>query len=270
MIEYKVLESTTDKESIKAGLKVLFSDSFNKELSEDLWYHIIQSSPFESSLLVVALDGNKVVGCSNMIPQKLNTSQGVLDYFLFTTSIVDMNYRSKGVYLELIKLMKVRLKESGKKFIFAFPNKKAAPIITSSFFGFKKITEFSLVNLNLLQSLSAISVEKSILIDDDFLSWRLSHNEYFLTKTEEFTLLCKAYESELDVLEVFDQPKETALLEKFLDYKEIEEFNGFNISSDRIQAEGSLVNPLIAVMYSDDKAMYDLNIDVSLLAWDVI
>ena len=201
MIEYKILTSYEEKELIKKSFFDLFSTVYEKNLDKKLWEHQILNSPYNCTLLFVAMDGNKVVGSALMILQKCLIDEIEYNYFLFTTSAILKEYRSRGIYPEILKLQKEYSKQNNVDFIFAFPNKLAYPVL-KLFARFKDLEKIDLVKSS-FENINFEKIENNLLIDENFFNWRFEHKDYLFHKFNDKVIIYKEFDDCYDILAVY-------------------------------------------------------------------
>ena len=268
MIRYQVLTSVEAKDIYRERFSHLFEMVFNRQLGGAEWSHLVTDAPYGTGRLIVAIDGDRLVGTANLIPQKLGWGTLEWDYFLLTTSMVDPDYRKEGVYAETINLVKQVADDIGGKFILAFPNPKALPLLTR-FFGFKSIMSVPLVTMRDSDELKTLKADVSIKLDLPFWAWRLSHRDYFIVRQENQVLICKEYQGVIDILEVLDTGAGQVLPR--LPERTVNLVNAI-CPANRLKSEaGTRTLTTLNATYLPLKAGVDLaGIDISLLMWDVI
>ena len=201
MIDYKIVILPAEKQILKTDFQEFFKSVYNQELGDSNWEHQFLHSPYEDSALFLAFDNNQIVGSALMIPQKYLMDDSTGTYYLWTTSAVSKDYRSQGVYAELLKMQRTYAKENKKDFIFAFPNKLAYPVV-KLFGGFKDIYKTDLVKAT-IADLDLSTIENSLIIDNDFAKWRFEHKAYLFYALNEHIVISKKFEDTLDVLAIY-------------------------------------------------------------------
>ena len=106
MIEYKIVSDPVSKQKLKKEFQSFFNRVYDRELNDTAWEHQFVHSPYEDSALFLALDNGKIVGSALMIPQRFSTKKFKGTYYLWTTSAIEKEYRSKGLYAELLKMQR--------------------------------------------------------------------------------------------------------------------------------------------------------------------
>ncbi len=201
MIEYKIVADKTSKQKLKEGFQSFFKTVYDRELNDSAWEHQFVNSPYEDSALFLAFDNDKIIGSALMIPQRFFTQGVEGTYYLWTTSAIKKEYRSQGVYAELLKMQREYAKDNKKDFIFAFPNKLAYPVV-KLFGGFKDLYKTDLVETT-INMLDLDHIENSIVIDKDFFQWRFEHKNYLFYELEDHIIISKKFENTLDILAVY-------------------------------------------------------------------
>jgi len=203
MIKYKILLTPQEKQKIKKEFQDFFKEVYNQSLSEDNWEHQFIHSPYDDSPLILALYDNKIIGSALMIAQKFSTIEDKGLYYLWTTSAIAKEYRSKGIYAELLSKQREYAEKTHKSFIFAFPNKLAYPVV-KLFGGFKDLVKTDLVKTTLSQ-IDFSKTFNTLLIDQSFFDWRFEHKSYLFYMYENSVIVAKKYEDTLDVLAIYPQ-----------------------------------------------------------------
>ncbi len=203
MIEYKIVADPVSKQKLKEEFQSFFNRVYDRELNDTAWEHQFVHSPYEDSALFLALDDGKIVGSALMIPQRFSTEKFEGNYYLWTTSAIQKEYRSKGLYAELLKMQREYAKDHKKDFIFAFPNKLAYPVV-KLFGGFKDLYKVDLVKAT-IDDLKLENIQNSLLIDNAFFKWRFEHKEYLFYKLDNHIIISKKFEDTLDILAVYQE-----------------------------------------------------------------
>lgn len=203
MIEYKILTTSKEKEIIKKSFFDLFSTVYKKNLDEKLWQHQILNSPYYCTPLFVAMDSHKVVGSALMILHKCLIDGNEYNYFLFTTSAILKEYRSKGIYPELLRLQKEYSKQKNIDFILAFPNKLAYPAL-KLFARFKDFKKNILVKTS-LENINFEKIDNSLVIDKSFFKWRFEHKNYLFYVINDKVIIYKEFGDYYDVLAIYEK-----------------------------------------------------------------
>lgn len=202
-IVYKVLLEVKEKEAIKNEFQNFFASIYDQILSDTLWEHQFLHSPYDDSPLFLVFDDDKIIGSALMIAQRFSTIEDEGSYYLWTTSAIVKEYRSKGIYAELLSKQREYAEKTHKSFIFAFPNKLAYPVV-KLFGGFKDLVKTNLVKTTLSQ-IDFSKTYNTLLIDQSFFDWRFEHKSYLFYMYENSVIVAKKYEDTLDVLAIYPQ-----------------------------------------------------------------
>jgi GNAT superfamily N-acetyltransferase len=270
VIRYLVLRSADEKRTWQGEVTSFFERVFGRPLPAPDYQHFVVRSPYEEGYCLLALDGERVVGTANLIPQRLASGGDRVPYLLFTTSAVDPAHRRQGIYLDLMRLLIEEARGAGQRFILAFPNQMALLPLTR-LGGFKLIRSHAIVQgrLERLGALRPVERERSVALDERFLRWRLEHRAYFAARRGELTLICKRHLDATDVVEVLG-PDPGAAVEA-LPQGELGE-GDVNLLDSRCTApEGGEPSVRLHVTWrplSEDVGVSA--IDVSLLMWDIV
>lgn len=201
MIEYKIVTDSKSKQEFKKDFQLFFASIYGRALTDIDWEHQFIHSPYEDSALFLALDNGKIVGSALMIPQKFSTALIEGFYYLWTTSAIAKEYRSQGLYAQILKMQREYAHKNNKDFIFAFPNKLAYPVV-KLFGGFKDLYKTNLVRTT-IDALDLASNDNSLVIDNQFFKWRFEHKDYFFYELNNNILITKKFENSLDVLAIY-------------------------------------------------------------------
>ena len=201
MIKY--LANKTDKNFYKESIKKLFFKEYNKDLTDEIWNFL--NGYNNKSIMVVYLDGINVVGMANLIHNYHTFNQKSFEYFLFTTSIVSQEFRRKGIYTLIMLEIRKHLESSNSEFILAYPNELALPIITSPLYRFKIVSNFSLRVLNDISDIKSCDIRNFAKLSKSFIKWRFSKYNYYLLNHLGKILLCKDFNDQIDVIELFNE-----------------------------------------------------------------
>ena len=219
MINYRILCDARSKNKVKNEFLHFFYNVYLKVLYENIWEHQFINSPYNDSPLFLAFDGEKIVGSALMIKQKLSIDDKIFDYYLFTTSAVDKEYRSKGIYLELLNMQKNYAKDTKKDFILAFPNKIAYNAL-KIFGGFKDISKDKIIKTN-IDNINLSSFCNNILEDEKFIKWRFEHKDYSFIKLDNNILVVKKFEDSFDLLSTLKATNNFIPSNKFISFDEL-------------------------------------------------
>lgn len=201
MIHYQIVTTSESKQNLKNDFQTFFKRVYERDLSDENWEHQFLHSPYEDSALFLAFDNERIVGSALMIPQKYLTNESNGSYYLWTTSAVAKEYRSKGVYAELLTMQREYTSKNKKDFIFAFPNKLAYPVV-KLFGGFKDLYKTDLAETS-IEMLDLKNIENSLVIDKDFFEWRFEHKNYLFYVVDNHIIISKKFENTLDILAIY-------------------------------------------------------------------
>lgn len=266
MIEYKIVTVSLEKQKLKNDFQTFFKSVYERELSDSHWEHQFLHSPYEDSALFLAFDNENIVGSALMIPQKYLTDTSNGSYYLWTTSAVAKEYRSKGVYAQLLSMQREYATKNKKDFIFAFPNKLAYPVV-KLFGGFKDLDKTHLVKTT-IDMLDLTQIENSLVIDKDFFKWRFEHHDYLFYEFQEHILISKKFGDTLDILAIY---KKNEL--KHLDMTISNELPQQNIITMRSflnsESEFDILDQLNGTYFPINKNIDYNNVKLNLLMSDV-
>lgn len=202
MIKYITYTSKKEKHLLKLHFQKFFYEIFGKKLTDKDWQHQFVNSPYNDSPLFLALDNGKIVGSALMIKQKAFISGYFYYYYLFTTSAILKDYRSKGVYAKLLELQKDYAKNNKADFIFAFPNNTAYPVL-KLFGGFKDLKKFDLVKTGFNNLDFEDSCKNSLVFDDAMFNWRFEHKDYKFYFVQNKVIVFKKFQDCFDILAIY-------------------------------------------------------------------
>ena len=265
-IEYKVLLQAEEKEEFKDEFQLFFASIYNQKLTDLDWEHQFINSPYNDSPLFLVLNKNKIIGSALMIGQKFTNKEKKGSYYLWTTSAIDKEYRSKGIYAELLVKQREYAEKTNKSFIFAFPNKLAYSVV-KLFGGFKDLEKTNLVKTT-LEQIDFFKVFNTLVIDKQFFDWRFEHQAYLFYRYENKIIIAKEYEDTLDVLAIYPQED----LEGFaISYREVDmEQKIITIASFLKENNNSeTLNQVNGTYFPIDKTVDYSSITINLLMSDV-
>jgi hypothetical protein len=268
----KILKSEKEKNKHKERIKSLFTNVYEKDFTDETWDYIKGSS--DESIMIAYVIDDKVEGLSNLLYHNYNIGSKQLGFFIFTTSIVSHSFRQKGAYLRMFFEMKKILNDSTCEFILAYPNKTALPIITNSFYGFKNLRSFKMIEVeNPFGMISPCDISNFLHINKEYSLWRFRNNDYYFSKINNYILICKDYEDTIDVLEVF-KIDDFNKLNIVLPSKEFTSgIKKYNVPSFRLKNSGQVdhVDSQMICFLSKEKNSFDpINLDFSCLCWDIL
>ena len=268
----KVLSEIDEKNYYKKDIEILFSEVYKKDLSTNDWNFIIGSSSL--SVMIVFLHNGRVEGLSNLLYHTQNYDAQKLEFYVYTTSVLSEKFRKKGAYLSIFMEIKSILIESSCKFVIAYPNKVAYPILTSSFFGFKNFRSFKMIEVEDPQSIIVPCDMANLLdIDENYSFWRFKKNDYYYTEVNNLVFICKDYNNTIDVLEIFKTSDYNSLNIDipFRAYKL--GLKNYNIPSFRLKNSDQVDhddNQMICYLSKEKNSFDPINLDFSCLCWDIL
>jgi len=265
LIEYRLILTAKEKEVLKTNFLDLFRSVYEKELEEKLWEHQILNSPYSDSPLFLAFDGDKIIGTALMILQKCIIEGKEYTYFLFTTSAILKEYRSKGIYAALLKKQKEYANSCEVAFIFAFPNKLAYPVL-KLFGGFKDIRKIDLVKTS-LENIDFDSFNNSLVVDNEIFKWRFEHKNYLFSTIKDKVIIYKEFNNTYDILVAYNKS------DFDFNFKEtkIDSSSKINILAQNIKdiEEVEIIDTLNSTYYPLNKSLDYKKININLLMSDV-
>ena len=263
---YKVLLGKEEKNEIKLKFQVFFHSVYNRELSDIDWEHQFIHSPYNDSPLFIVEDDEKIIGSALMISQCFTDGENSGNYYLWTTSAIDKEYRSKGVYAELLKKQREYSEETNKSFIFSFPNKLAYPVV-KLFGGFKDLKKSNLVKTT-LNNFDVSKVSNSLIVDKPLFEWRFEHKDYLFFNYNKYVLVGKEYENILDILAIYPMEEFKELdvnYQKPLSNQTIITLELFLKNTQNLE----ILDTLNGTYFPIDKTVKYDNININLLMSDV-
>ena len=113
------------------ALTGLFARVFKKPISTAHWLWKLRGyePPFENVWL--ALDGEKIIAQYAGIPVRILTTAGIRWAVLSVDTMVDPDYRRRGVLTQIARHAYAQWGESGAAFVYGLPNEQAAPGLAS-------------------------------------------------------------------------------------------------------------------------------------------
>ena len=242
-IEFKkvLLHDKVELEKYKQQIYELFEKSFNSYIDEKLWRWAYIDNPNGDPIVSLYFDGDKLVGHYAVVPIKFVYNSKNIDAVLSMTTMVDVEYRKYGIFIEQANEVYQKSEELGYKFVCGFPNRKSAP-------GFKKRLGWTLEDLYVaqftyddLQRLDKDICENVISFnvwDKEHLKWRLDKpmQQYYQKSNN----ILKKYNDEYDLVynggdfSNFEKDKNYNVLleqkqDKYIEKKQFDYIFGFKI-----------------------------------------
>jgi predicted N-acetyltransferase YhbS len=118
-LTYRFLQSPSDLDE----LEQLFRESFPGDDPKDVFIRFVQwieGSPSGPGVLLVACDGEKIVGSLSFLRQTIVGFDKVYTGFLASTAMTAIDYRGRGIYKNLSKMAFEELPKRDGNFIFGF------------------------------------------------------------------------------------------------------------------------------------------------------
>lgn len=266
----KVLSNKNEKDFYKKSIKDLFLQEYRKSLTDEIWDFL--NGYTDKSVMIVYVNGNNVVGLANLIHNFHTLNQFSFEYLIFTTSVVSKEFRSKGVYTLLMFEVREYLESSNCEFVMAYPNELALPIITSPFYRFNVVSNFSLRLVNDFHGMNSCDIMNFTKLSKSFTEWRFLKCDYYLLKHFDKVLICKDFNENIDVIEIFKQNDFD--LELFsLPLKSIPDNPTFILPSFRMKdpSKGESIHEQQIVLCCRKNSMnFESNLDFSNLCWDIM
>ena len=261
-----------EKNKHKESVKSLFTNVYKKDFTDETW-DFIKGFSDQSTMIVYVID-DKVEGLTNLLYHNHNIGSNQLDFFIFTTSIVSDSFRQKGAYLSMFFEMRKILNDSTCEFILAYPNKTALPIITSSFYGFKNLRSFKMIEVeNPHGIITPCDITNLLDIDERYSLWRFKNNEYYFNEVNDYILIYKHYNYTIDILEVFtiDDFKKLNIDIPLKEFSS--DIKKYNIPSFRLK-NSNLVDhvetQMICFLNKEKNNFNPIKLDFSCLCWDIL
>jgi hypothetical protein len=248
----------------------LFLKEYHKDLTDETWDFLYGFT--NKSLMIVYLDGNDVVGMANLIHNYHAFNQKSFEYFIFTTSIVSQEFRRKGIYTLIMLEIRKHLESSNSEFILAYPNDLALPIITSPFYRFKIVSNFSLRVLNDLNGINSCDIRNFTKLSKSYIKWRFSKYNYYLLNHLGKILICKDFNDEIDVIELFNESDFDFELFS-MPLKTTPKDSNFILPSFRLidPSKGESIHEQKIVLCSrKNSKIFECDFDFSNLCWDIM
>ncbi|WP_244153216.1 GNAT family N-acetyltransferase [Shewanella morhuae] len=106
----------------------LFLESFDKNLSKELWQWAYLDNPFGEPLVSMAFDGKKLIGHYAVVPMNLESENESVLGFLSMTTMVGINYRKHGLFQKLAERVYNLINAFNQPaIVFGFPNESSTP-----------------------------------------------------------------------------------------------------------------------------------------------
>ncbi len=169
-MELKLLNRKEYKKYLNSMVD-LYNMTFNDKVNEDYFNWRYMENPFEDTLLMaVAIDEGKVVSSYSACPYYLSKEDKVIKSALILHTMTHPNYKGKGLFPKLGKLLYDFLSNNQYEIIWGFPNKiiHAARI---NKLGWSDIYEYPTMTLSLndvIVSSSSINIDANFECELDF------------------------------------------------------------------------------------------------------
>lgn len=103
------------------GILTLYNKVFKADRDENYWNWQFNQYPFGKSIICLAEDNEKIIGQTTLIQTKINYNGDNLDAGYSIDSMVDKEYRRKGIFTDLANRSYNIAREQGLKFRYGFP-----------------------------------------------------------------------------------------------------------------------------------------------------
>ena len=90
---------------------------------------LFYNNPFGNASFYCAYNGSKLIGTEVLLPFLLTIGDEIISSTLAVGSLIDKNYRGKGIWKKLLLYSKEESKRKGIKVIWGPPNKNSYPIL---------------------------------------------------------------------------------------------------------------------------------------------
>ena len=204
------IADTREKQlKIKSDFQGLFLQVFQKPLDDIQWEHFYLNSPYGQTVSFTCYHKNIMIAHGGLIPQQLISNSGrTVDYFLQTAVMVSKEFQNLTLFKNLMDNMGRYTEECGR-FSLAFPNKSTfMPFV--KMLGWNLVREYSIIQFKIIdgndtcltggQDHEQKTFEFDLDLDSKFVSWRGELNKLFESSNDEYKIMCKDYESSLEVL----------------------------------------------------------------------
>jgi hypothetical protein len=238
----------------KQPILKLFERSFGKKLNPKMWGWAYIDNVCGNPVVALAFDGLHLAGHYAVIPIALRKGNEVLKACLSMTTMVDNDYRGKGLFVTLAEKVYEQLIFLNYDMVVGYPNQNSAH-------GFKKYLKWELEEpseiivsvtkeiLNNSHDLNNFVLQKDFIQLDmenkEFLQWRLSKPDHQYTQFGKTVV--KKFQDSFDIVylgddymqELADRYKYNLLIDKqisdLMNYKTIEYRYGYRHFNDDIK-----------------------------------
>lgn len=125
-VSYHVIQDLTTYQSFLPGIAAMFSRIFRRPFPADGWSQWYLNNPYGDPLVILAREGDELIGHHALIPQVLENAQGGrIPYMLSISTMVDERYRDVNVFRRLISDLHSAAEDRGISLILGFPNAKS-------------------------------------------------------------------------------------------------------------------------------------------------
>ena len=204
------IADTREKQlKIKSDFQGLFLQVFQKPLDDIQWEHFYLNSPYGQTVSFAYYHKNIMISHGGLIPQQLISKGGrKVDYFLQTGVMVRKEFQNLALFKALMDKISKYIEEHDR-FSLAFPNNNTfMPFV--KMLGWNLVREYSIIQFKIIdgndtcltggQDHEQKTFEFDLDLDSKFVSWRGELNKLFESSNDEYKIMCKDYESSLEVL----------------------------------------------------------------------
>lgn len=182
-LRFEIISDKTKLEKYKPQILNCFERCFDKPLDPKFWDWAYMGNVCGSPIVSLAFDRDRLIGHYAVIPIRLKQSNKILKSCLSMTTMVDSDYRGRGLFVEQAKQVYDELIRAQFDMVVGYPNQNSAH-------GFKKHLSWKIdepseyvISLSGEELFNSECLKKQsqkndlIQIDlsnDEFMQWRLS------------------------------------------------------------------------------------------------
>lgn len=162
-MEYIILKKSNFEDWIEQFCN-LYTKCFSGTITEEIvrWRYL--ENPVNEVLVCIAVDNGKLVGNYAVLPCELVIDNNVYRSAISTNSMIDPEYRGRGLLVDLAKKLYCDLEKRNYKTIVGFPNHISNPLFVKKL-NRKQIYEVPTLELEISKSINDLKF--AVTIEDD-------------------------------------------------------------------------------------------------------
>jgi len=174
------------REGDEKDILKLFKIVFNKQMTIKFWKWRFMENPFGKGIIALAYDGNILASHYAVMPIHLKVCNSVIKAVFSMTTMTHPEYRGRGLFPKLAKLVYEEAKRKKYSLVYGFPNENSYMgfVKKLNWIGFGKIPVYTIkcdtTPLKKSKAISAISIKEVDSFKDDVDNLWNKVKKYFL------------------------------------------------------------------------------------------